>query len=363
VVDALLGTGAQGAPRGILAEACAAIARLRTQGARVVAVDLPTGVSSDDGSEWPGAVQADLTVTFGQPRLGHHLQPGRSRCGVVEVVDIGLVSPEAAGLRPVELADAATLASLVPVRDPRAHKGRTGRALLVGGAPGMTGAVVLAARGALRAGAGYVRVAVPANVADVVASHLVEAMVLGCGDAARAALGEDAHARIVAESASAGALHALAPATPALVEALRHAPAPRVLTPHVGEMAALTGASAAAIEARRVEAAREAAVAWGACVVLKGAPTVVAMPDGRVSVNPTGGPVLATAGTGDVLCGALVALLAQGLGPWDAARLAVHAHGLAGDLAAREIGGLGVLASEVADRLPAALRAIADARP
>jgi NAD(P)H-hydrate epimerase len=341
-------------------------------------------------------VQADLTVTFGQPRLGHHLQPGRTHCGVIEVVDIGLVSPEAAGLRPVELADAATLAPLVPVRDARAHKGRTGRALLVGGAPGTTGAVVLAARGALRAGAGYVRVAVPASVAGVVASHLVEAMVLGCGDAARAALGEDAHARILAESAAAGAvalgcglsrdadaaalvrtltatlerplvidadaLHALAPATPVLVEALRHAPAPRVLTPHLGEMAALTGASAAAIEARRVEAAREAAAAWGACVVLKGAPTVVAMPDGRVSVNPTGGPVLATAGTGDVLCGAIAALLAQGLEPWDAARLAVHAHGLAGDLAGREIGGLGVLASEVADRLPAALRAVAEAR-
>jgi len=139
-----------------------------------------------------------------------------------------------------------------------------------------------------------------------------------------------------------------------LVPALRLAPAPRVLTPHLGEMQRLTGQDAAELEARRIDAARGWAQRWGAVVVMKGAPTVVAAPDGRLSVNPTGSPALATAGTGDVLTGALVALLAQGLAPFDAARLAVFVHGWAGELAEAEIGSPGVVATDVVERLPRA---------
>lgn len=388
VIDALLGTGAAGPPRGTVALACAAIAATRARGVRVVAVDLPTGVSGDDGSASPDAVIADLTVTFGSPRRGHWLWPGRAHRGRLEVVDLGLASVASAGLAPVELATAEAMTSLMPRRDPRSHKTRNGRALLIGGAPGMTGALVLAARGALRSGAGYVRVAAPMSLVDTLAAHLVDAMSVGCGEddqrtfttsalprlrdeAGRAdavSVGNGMSTRphataIVRELAThldrplvldADALTTLAPAAEQLVPALRLAPAPRILTPHLGEMSRLTGQTPEELEARRIDTAHGWAMRWGVTLVLKGAPTVVAAADGRVSVNPTGSAALATAGTGDVLTGVLVSLLAQGLAPYDAARLAVHAHGLAGELAAARIGLLGVIASDVAESLPAA---------
>jgi NAD(P)H-hydrate epimerase len=278
------------------------------------------------------------------------------------------------------------------VRDPRAHKGVTGRALLVGGAPGMTGALVLAAHAAARAGAGYVRVAAPASLQATLAAHLVEPMVLACGEdqhrsltttalplileeAERAnavavgpGLSRNLHAASLARELAthlakplvldADALTALSPAQDILVPALRLAPAPRILTPHLGEMQRLTGKTPQELESRRIDATKGWAQRWGAVVVLKGAPTVVAAPDGRVSVNPTGSPALATAGTGDVLTGTLVALLAQGLQPFDAARLAVFAHGLAGEMAAAELGDIGVTASDIVARLPRALARI-----
>ncbi len=395
-LDALLGTGAEGVPRGLVADACRLANALRAHGTRVLAVDLPTGVGSDDGGASPDAVHADVTVTFGHPRRGHWLWPGRGLRGELEVVDIGLVAPERAGIQPAELASERELAPLVPVRDPRAHKGVSGRALLVGGAPGMTGAMVLAARAAARAGAGYVRVAAPASLQATLAAQLVEPMVLACGEdehrtltstalpfvmaeAERAnavavgpGLSRNPHAASLARELAtrlarplvldADALSALSPAEDALVPALRLAPGPRVLTPHLGEMQRLTGQTPQELESRRIDATRGWAKRWGAVVVLKGAPTVVACPDGRVSVTPPGSPALATAGTGDVLTGTLVALLAQGLAPYDAARLAVFAHGLAGELAGSEIGELGVTASDVIDRLPRALARIRSAR-
>lgn len=395
VVDALLGTGAEGAPRGLVAHACGLANAARAGGARVLAVDLPTGVASDDGTAAANAVRADASVTFGHPRRGHWLWPGRGFRGALEVVDIGLVEPRLASLVPAELATARSLAPLVPRRDPRAHKGSAGRVLIAGGAPGMTGALVLAARAAARAGAGYVRVAAPASLQDVLASHLLEPMVVACGEDHTRTLTTTALATIVAEAEradavalggglstrphaaalarelaarlarplvlDADALTALAPAADLLVPALKLAPAPRVLTPHLGEMARLTGLPTAELEARRIDAARGWAQRWGATLLLKGSPTVVAAPDGRVSVNPTGSPALATAGTGDVLTGLLAALLAQGLAPYDAARVAAWVHGHAGDLAERATGALGVIASDVVERLPQSLADLAGA--
>jgi NAD(P)H-hydrate epimerase len=264
--------------------------------------------------------------------------------------------------------------------------------LLIGGAPGMTGALVLAAQAAARAGAGYVRVAAPASLQATLAAHLVEPMVLACGEDEHRALTRTALPSILEEAArahavaigpglsrrphaaalarelathlakplviDADALSALSPADDVLVPALRLAPGPRILTPHLGEMARLTGQTPEQLESRRIDAAKGWAQRWGASVILKGAPTVVASPDGRVSVNPTGNPVLATAGTGDVLTGVLVALLAQGLSPFDAARLAVFAHGMAGDQAAVDIGDLGVTASDITQRIPHAMAKI-----
>ncbi len=395
-LDALLGTGAEGEPHGLVADACRLINSLHTRGTRVLAIDMPTGVGSDDGSVAPDAVRADATVTFGHAKRGHWLWPGRGLCGELDVVDIGLVAPEVAGMQPVGLASARALATLVPVRDPRAHKGVTGRVLLVGGAPGMTGAMVLAAQAAARAGAGYVRVVAPASLQGILAAHLVEPMVIACGEdeyrtltrtalplilaeAERAnavaigcGLSRSPHAAALARELAthlakplvldADALDALSPAEDVLVPALKLAPAPRILTPHLGEMQRLTGQTPQELESRRIDATKGWAQRWGAVVVLKGAPTVVAAPDGRVSVNPTGSPALATAGTGDVLTGTIVALLAQGLQPYDAARLAVFAHGLAGELAAADIGDLGVTATDILARIPRALSRIGSTR-
>jgi len=396
VVDALLGTGAEGEPRGLVAAACRWANGLRDRGARVLAVDVPTGVSSDDGRAAADAVRAHRTVTFGHPRRGHYLWPGRGHRGELEVVDIGLVSFEQASLSPAELATAVALAGRVPVREPRAHKGSAGSVLVVGGAPGLTGAVVLAARAAARAGAGYVRVAVPASLQDTVAAQLLGPMVFAFGEDERRSLTTSALPALLEEAEradavvlgcglsrhpragylarelstrlpkplvlDADALWALSPAADVLVPALRLAPAPRVLTPHLGEMRRLTGQDPVELEARRIDAARGWAQRWGAVVVMKGAPTVVGAPDGRVSVNPTGTPALATAGTGDVLAGTITALLAQGLAPYEAAQLGVFVHGRAGEIADAEIGVPGVLASDVVERLPRAFAELRAAR-
>jgi len=385
-LDALLGTGARGEPRGMAAVAAEALRRLRAHGTRVIAV------SADDGSVAEHAVAADLTVTFGQLKRGQVLHPGRERCGLLELVDIGLLPAEESLEGPAQLAHGPELGALLPARDPRAHKGSAGRVLVVGGAMGMAGAVVLAARAASRAGAGYVRVAAPASLADVLAGQMVEQMPIACGEGSQRSLTVTAAVRIMEEASRADAvalgpglsrdpdalrlardllarmecpvvldadgLAAFAPPDGDLAAALKGAPAPRIVTPHLGEMARLTGEMPSTLEAHRIDAAREWAKRWGCVLVLKGAPTVVAAPDGRVSVNPTGNAGMATAGMGDVLTGVVAALLAQRLAPFDAACLAVFTHGLAGDFAARDIGPVGLVASDVSERLPRALQAL-----
>ena len=395
-IDALLGTGAQGEPRGLVATACEALQRMHASGVRVVAVDIPSGVSADTGAASAQAVQADLTVTFGAPKRGHFLYPGRLLRGALEVADIGLLAPHEAGVRGVWLAQPRDLGAALPRRDARAHKGDAGRTLIVGASQGMTGALVLAARAACRAGAGYVRAAAPASLHDALSAQLVEAMPVAAGEgvhrslttsAAPALLEEARHADAVAlgpglsrHAESIAFAHAFAPQVlwPLVLDAdalFAYSPpagelatlaagrtAPLVVTPHVGEMARLTGLPAADIETRRIDTAAEWAQRWRCIVVLKGAPTVIADGTGRVCVNPTGNPGMATAGMGDVLTGVIVALLAQGMSPFEAACAGVFAHGLAGDLAARELGATGIVASDVVDRLPRALQLLRETR-
>lgn len=387
--DALLGTGAEGAPRGLVARACGALNTLRQTGTRIVALDLPTGVSADDGAIADPVVRADLTLTFGTLKRGHALWPGRAMCGGIEVVDIGLLPADQAGVKGVWLVGPGDAARMMPARDPRAHKGVTGRVLVIGGARGMTGAAVLAARGAARAGAGYVRVAVPAGCADAAAAQLLEAMPVACGAPGSGSFGASATSQLAEEIARAGVIVAgpglgRSPATveivaelvenarcPLVLDAdalwaisppqadpaarLAAAKAPVLLTPHVGEMARLAGATPAEVEARRIDVARERAVAWGVAVLLKGAPTIIALPDGTALANPSGNAGMASAGMGDVLAGAVGGLIAQGLFAGNAAILGAFAHGVAGDLAAAEIAPAGFLASDVADRLPRAI--------
>jgi len=308
-------------------------------------------------------------------------------------VDIGLDPAALEALpNPVHLATAQAMAALLPTRDPRAHKGSVGRVLVAGGSVGLTGAVALAARAALRSGAGYVRAAVPRSLNDVLEVKLTEEMTVPmpetpertlalaalepllarCSEADVVVMGSGLsrhrEAAELARRVVAGSERPLVidadglSAFEGLADAFVRSAAPRVLTPHLGEMRRLTGIDTAILDTDRIDSAREWARRWHSVVVLKGAPTVIAGPDGATTVNPTGNPGMATVGMGDVLAGVIAALIAQGLAPYDAARLGAYAHGLAGDRVAAELGPLGLVAGDVAEAMPKALGALARMR-
>ena len=382
IVDAIFGTGLERPADGNFAAAIECIATLREQGARVLAVDLPSGLSTDTGHAIGLAVRADATVTFAFSKIGLVLQPGADLAGEVTVVDIG-IPPEAAGRIPAsaELLDEAGARALVPRRDREAHKGDAGRLLVVAGSAGKTGAAHLALTGALRGGVGLVTLASRPEVLLPALAGRPEAMSIplpGNGNLGRsdipalqgAASGADA--MVIGPGIPRGpetapairgmldryplptvldadAINALAD-HPGLVAVIGH-DAPIVLTPHPGEMARLIGGTIEDVQADRVAIARRKAQEWGAVVVLKGARTVVADPDGPAAIIPTGNPGMATGGTGDVLAGLLGALLAGGLRPREAARVAAWVHGRAGDIAARRFGERGMLASDLAEAI------------
>jgi NAD(P)H-hydrate epimerase len=379
LVDAILGTGAAGRVRGAAQAATRAAQRCR---GRVVAVDIPSGVSANDGALLGDAVRADATVTFGLPKIGLYTYPGRSRCGEIRVVDIGL---PAALLRDprlrTNLTSADEAARRLPRRPPDAHKGDFGRVVILGGSPGFTGAPALAAEGALRVGAGLVTVGCATGLNAILEMKLTEAMTrplpetpaqsLGgeavgpalelCGEADAVVIGpglsrqpEAAEfARAVIEAApaplviDADALNALA----GRLDLLRRRGAPTVLTPHPGEMSRLVASTIAAVQSDRLGWARRLAAETGAVAVLKGAGSVIAAPDGEAWINPTGSSALATGGTGDVLAGAIAGLLAGGAEQNSAAVAGVYYHGLAGDLAAQRTSERGVIAGDVARAL------------
>lgn len=386
IVDALLGTGSNGAPRGAVAEAIAAINR---SGAPVVAADIASGVDASTG-EVPGeAVSAIATVTFASAKPGLWIAPGKGRCGRVEVVDIGI--PRGWRLAAAcGLIDADVVAGL-PGRRRDHNKFDSGRVWIAGGSRGLTGAPCLAAAAAARAGAGYVTALVPGSLEPIFEARLLEQMTVALSDA-DGALDDRAAAQALerlddgvlvlgpglgrqgAEFALAVAAGTHLPlvldadglnAHAGRLEVLAGRAAPTVLTPHEGELARLLEVDVAAVRDRRLHHAREAARLAQAIVVLKGDDTLVALPDGRVAVNARSSPALATAGTGDVLAGAIGALLAAGRGvvdPFQAVCAAVLIHARAGELATRLAGHeTGVIAGDVIERLPHA-RAEADRR-
>jgi NAD(P)H-hydrate epimerase len=383
VVDALLGTGARGVPSPPVAGLITAI---NASGRPVVALDIPSGLPAD-GAPPPGpAVRAWLTPTFAALKLGLVIGPGVDLAGRVVVVDIGVPASERA--RDVEtfLLERTDVAPLFPPRLRETHKGSYGHLLVVAGSVGKTGAAALCARAAMRAGTGLVTVATSASAQPVVASLVVEAMSEPLPETeartvalkARDALTELAAARdavtigpglglaeetrrlargLVRElprpmAVDADALTALAER----LDDLREAAAPRYLTPHPGEMARLLGVSVADVQRDRVGSARRFAVEHGAHVCLKGARSVVASPAGRVLINPTGNPGLASGGTGDVLAGILGGFLARGLPAEWALPAAAYVHGLAGDIAAERMGQEALVASDVIEALGEAFR-------
>ena len=377
IVDALLGTGLNSPVQGLMA---ALIQRVNQLRAPVLAVDIPTGLSADTGEVLGAALKAQVTVTYGWPKLGQVLPPGRDYVGRLWQVDIS-IPPNLARETPVSLAEAREMRALLPFRPFGSHKGNFGHLLVLAGATGKTGAAALACEAALRAGAGLVTLGVPASLNDILEVKLTEAMTLPLPEAAAArALGKAAWAPIrefldgknqkftVALGPGIGThpetrelvgrlVHDLA--GPMVIDAdginnlageiaaLKDAAGPRILTPHPGEMARLVGLTTAAVQARRLDLARETAARLGVILVLKGAQTVVAAPDGRASLNSTGNPALASGGTGDVLTGLIGGFLAQGLTPWDAARLGVYLHGLAADFFVSRHGQRGMIAGDL----------------
>jgi len=386
VVDALLGTGISGAPREPLASAIRAV---NDSGKPVVAVDVPSGLNSDTGEVVEGlCVRAQRTVTFAVLKIGLAVTPGAAYAGEVTVADIGiprhLLEDEQFT---VELTAPEAVRAWLPERPLDAHKGDCGRVVIFAGSEGMTGAAMLTARGAARAGAGLVYLGVPRSLNPIFEASLCEILTRPLAETpahslAAGAVEEAADLLAVADAVAVGPglsqqegtaefLRALLPrlSCPVVLDADalnllarnlelgQTATVPLVLTPHPGEIARLLQRSVAEVQRDRVGTAREAASAWNAVVVLKGARTVIAAPDGRVRVNPTGNPGLASGGSGDVLTGAIVSLLGQGLAPFEAAVAGVYLHGLAADLAAQR-GMVGLLAGDVAEHLPTARQAV-----
>lgn len=384
VVDAILGTGFQGQLRPAAQRACRLVNELAK---RVVAVDVPTGVNADDGSACEDAVQAELTVTMALQKTGLLLYPGKRLCGQVLVAGIGMPAALVADYPSHKYRITAPMVQrLLPLRAEDAHKGDAGRVVVCAGSPGYTGAAALASHAAVKAGAGLVSLLTPLSSREVLAVKLTEVMVHGLLERMPGVLGSAAASDVLARANKADVL-AIGPGlglsdstqqtvreiltkseVPVVIDAdaitalkdntdiLKKMTVPKVLTPHPGEMARLTGLSVEEINSQRIAVAQKYAQEWQAVVVLKGAPTVVACPDGTIYVNSTGTSALATGGSGDVLTGIIAGLAAQGVSLDEAAVCGVYLHGLAGSLACDNVG---LAAGEIADCLGAAREIVA----
>lgn len=390
VVDALLGTGLKSEVAGHYA---AAITMVNGCGRPVVAVDIPSGIDAATGRVLGCAVRADLTVTFALAKLGHILYPGADHAGRLLVRDIGIPAEVADEAQGCEFVDEAAARALLRQRARTAHKGTNGHCLIIAGATGKTGAAAMAANSAVRAGAGLVTLAVPATLNPILEVKTTEAMTVPLPDGGRGYLGEEAQADITRILSGRNAV-ALGPglgwegetarlvrrlvevvAAPLVIDAdglnaLSEEPAVLkrawssavILTPHPGEMARLADIATADVEADRIGTARAFAHEQGVYLVLKGARTVIAAPNGQVAINGSGNPGMATGGMGDVLTGVLTALLAQGYDPFTACCLGVFCHGLAADLVAGDKGEIGMSAVDVQEMLPYAFRKLLGTR-
>ena len=385
VIDAIFGTGLAsetGRPYSAVIDMINADAR------RVLAVDMPSGVDSDRGRIMGVAVKADITATFGLPKRGLYMYPGAQLAGEVKVIDISIPAGAVEGSNiPARLLTRSVM-RLLPERKPDSNKGTYGHLFILAGSVGKTGAGVMAAQAASRAGAGLVTVGVPESLNDIFEEKLTEEMTLPLPETAGRCLSSKAIDKIL-ENLNGKTALAIGPGisvdpdtvrlvaellpqvkVPVLIDAdglnilsindepLKEAKAPVVLTPHPGEMGRLLGVLAREVQADRPKAAVELAEQYGVTVVLKGARTLIARPDGRFCVNPTGNAGMATGGTGDVLSGIIGSLMAQGLDVTDASMLGVYVHGVSGDIAACEKGQAGLIAGDLVKALPESLKLV-----
>ncbi len=386
VVDALFGTGLS---REITGPSAEAIDLINASERPVVAVDIPSGVHATTGGILGSAVRADLTVTFACAKLGQLLYPGAEYVGELRVLPIGVPDSLLSELSGYDFIDETAARQLIRPRRRTSHKGTFGHLLIVAGSRGKSGAAALAANSAVRAGAGLVTLAVPATLHQILEIKSTEAMTQALDDGGRGYLGllalpelrgllSDRDAMVLGPGLSwnpdtsalvhrllaevelpllldADALNAVSEQPGLLMSARSRA---LILTPHPGEMARLCGRTVAQVEEERIATAREFAVRYKIYLILKGARTVCAAPDGRIALNASGNPGMASGGMGDVLSGVVGALLGQGYDPFDACTLGVFLHGAAGDLVAAEKGEIGLTATDVQEQIPYAYKVI-----
>ncbi|MGB5156792.1 NAD(P)H-hydrate dehydratase [Desulfobacterium sp. N47] len=380
-VDAIFGTGLKSNIEGIIKDV---IIYVNSLDKPVFAVDIASGIDSDNGQMHGECIHAELTATFGYAKLGHYLYPGARCSGEIEIVDIGIPSFIADKIAPKQgLLTHERISSILEPRRKDAHKGSTGHVFVIGGSPGKTGAVSMTAMAAMRAGAGLVTLGVPKSLHCVIESATLEVMSCPLSENSEGFLSESSFDSVMHNVAGKKCI-ALGPGLgtdpstkkllirilrevqiPVVLDAdglnllagqtdeLKKLKTPAVLTPHPGEMSRLTGKSIAQIQSNRVVCAREFATEHNVHLVLKGAGTVIAHPDGRVFINSTGNSGMASGGMGDVLTGIIAGFIAQNYTAEDAAKLGVYLHGAAGDALSESIGPFGYLASDMLKILPA----------
>lgn len=388
IVDAIFGTGLNSEVRGVFGEV---IELLNQADIPRIAVDIPSGLNANTGKVLGNCIRADLTITFAHPKLGLLIHPGLEYVEKLEIIDISipkyLIEEERIRDYIIDRDD------LRPVLKPRgldSHKGDFGHLLLVAGSTGKTGAAVLACDGAMRVGVGLVTLGIPGSLNPIMENRLTEVMTEPLLESTPGFLGIAAFEKIMALTEKKDAL-AIGPGIstknetvellhrvikeidiPVVIDAdglnalakdreiLKEAKAPVILTPHPGEMARLINTSTVEIQNERIEVSRGFAREYNIYLVLKGSRTIIADPEGNIYINPTGNPGMATAGMGDVLTGMLSGFIAQGFGIMDAVKLAVFSHGLAGDAIASERGEIGLLATDVIERIPLVLNELRD---
>ncbi len=379
IVDAIFGIGLSRPVEGIFKQA---IEFINASSAKVISIDVASGLSAKDGSILGCAVKADMTVTMAFEKTGHFLQHAPEYTGKLTIADIGIPRTAIGGDFTASKLRLDMLKKLLKQRPITGHKGTFGHLLIVAGSKGKSGAAELCAQGALRSGAGLITVATPASTRTILATKLTEAMTEGLPETQDGTLSLAAINKINSLSAGKKAI-VLGPgiglsdeaqeaartlvkkiALPMILDAdaltaigtehelVKKASAPRVLTPHPGEMARLLGCETSWVQRNRFDAAKKLANDTGAVVVLKGAFSLICSPEGEMALNPTGNSAMGAGGMGDVLAGMIGAFLAQGYNAFDATRIAVFCHGLCGDMLTKIYGPFGIRAMEVADNLP-----------
>jgi NAD(P)H-hydrate epimerase len=390
-VDAIFGTGLKSDIKGYIGNVIVFINSLQKP---VIAVDMPSGIDSDTGQVRGEAVRACVTATFGYAKAGLFLFPGAGYCGKVETVDIGIPQVIEERIAPKQhLLDDKTIRSYLRPRAKDAHKGTAGHLFIIAGSPGKAGAAAMTAMAAMRSGAGLVTVGIPKSLNTAIEPMILEAMTCPLPENTEGFLSESSFDEVMQNLAGKKCL-AIGPglgtdtstkklvfkilqeaSLPVVMDAdglnllagetrlLSKLKIPLILSPHPGEMARLSGKTVPQIQQDRISCARDFAVGHKVHIVLKGAGTVVAHPDGNVFVNPTGNPGMASGGMGDILTGIIAGFVAQGYLAEEAARTAVYIHGKAGDELADKMGPFGFLASDIMNSVPAQIGALMNPPP